>query len=63
MSCASERELELEERVLRLERKNKMLEQTVMAVIRSGIGPARSGSFLLQARSLEEFLRELSVDG
>lgn len=59
---ASAKEMELEERVLALERKNKMLEQTIMAVIRTGIGPSRRGSFLLQAKSLEEFLRELNLD-
>ncbi|PWW78478.1 hypothetical protein C7212DRAFT_343182 [Tuber magnatum] len=58
----STKEMELEERVLALERKNKMLEQTIMAVIRTGIGPSRRGSFLLQAKSLEEFLRELNLD-
>jgi len=59
---ASAKEMELEQRVLALERKNKMLEQTIMAVIRTGIGPSRKGSFLLQAKSLEEFLRELNLD-
>ncbi|KAG0127412.1 hypothetical protein HOY82DRAFT_613581 [Tuber indicum] len=59
---ASAKEMELEERVLALERKNKMLEQTIMAVIRTGIGPSRKGSFLLQAKSLEEFLQELNLD-
>ena len=59
---ASAKEMELEARILALERKNKMLEQTIMAVIRTGIGPSRKGSFLLQAKSLEEFLRELNLD-
>lgn len=61
--CCSAREMELEARMLAVERKNKMLEQALMAVIRSAVrGQAQRRSELLKANVLEELLDEMDLD-
>lgn len=59
-SCCSARETELEARVLAIERKNKLLEQALMAVIRGAMkGQAQRRTELLKANVLEELLDEI----
>lgn len=61
--CCSAREMELEARMLAVERKNKMLEQALMAVIRSAVrGQAQRRTELLKANVLEELLDEVDLD-
>lgn len=61
-SCRSGREMELEERMLAIERKNKLLEQALMAVIRSTMkGQTERKTELLKANVLEELLDEIDL--
>lgn len=59
----SAREMELEARMVAVERKNKMLEQALMAVIRSAVrGQAQRRTELFKANGMEELLDELDLD-
>lgn len=61
-SCCSRREMEFEARMLAIERKNKLLEQALMAVIRSAMkGQAQRRTELLKANVLEELLDEIDL--
>lgn len=61
-ACCSGREVELEARMLAIERKNKLLEQALMAVIRSAMrGQAQRRTELLKANVLEELLDEIDL--
>lgn len=59
---SSGREIELEARMLAIERKNKLLEQALMAVIRSAMkGQTQRRTELLKANVLEELLDEIDL--
>lgn len=61
-SCCSRREMEFEARMLAIERKNKLLEQALMAVIRSAMkGQTQRRTELLKANVLEELLDEIDL--
>lgn len=61
-SCCSRREMEFEARILAIERKNKLLEQALMAVIRSTMkGQTQRRTELLKANVLEELLDEIDL--
>ncbi|KAI5804899.1 hypothetical protein EDC01DRAFT_626812 [Geopyxis carbonaria] len=57
----SERELALESRLIAIERKNRMLEQTLIAVIRGSVSNGHRWSELQRTNALEDFLRELKT--
>lgn len=58
----SGKEIELEARMLAIERKNKLLEQALMAVIRSAMkGQTQRRTELLKANVLEELLDEIDL--
>ncbi|KAI5851225.1 hypothetical protein DFP73DRAFT_590497 [Morchella snyderi] len=59
----SAREMEMEARILAVERKNKMLEQALMAVIRSTVnGQTQRKTELFKANDMEELLDELNLE-
>lgn len=59
----SAREIEMEARILAVERKNKMLEQALMAVIRSTVkGQTQRKTELFKANDMEELLDELNLE-
>lgn len=61
-TACSGREMELEARMLAIERKNKLLEQALMAVIRSAMrGQAQRRTELLKANVLEELLDAIDL--
>jgi len=59
-SCISEREADLEIRLQTLERKNRVLEQALVAVIRGSVGGNRQPD-LQKANSLENLLQQLKT--
>lgn len=61
MSHHSDAGLDLEARIQAVERKNRMLEKALIAVIRGTVGHDRRQSELQKANSLEEILRQLQA--